>query len=236
MIIERFARLVPDSILSESGAVFYSGRTAFNTPSNLYILGSNPGGSPDESPKDTLKQNIKKVLHDYDDEWSAYSDECWSGPPGKSGLQPRILHMLEGLDIKPRHVPASNVVFIRSATEKELDRFEERACQVWCFHQSVINQLGIKVVLCFGKRAGNFVAKQLKANQEVCKPFVEKNNRGLSTVARKTDKGIVVIIAAHPSRSNWENPKCDPTDFVRKILDTTKGRVEGRVGGETTTS
>ena len=44
-MIEEFIELIPQSLYGESGAAFYSGRRAFSAPSDLYILGANPGGS-----------------------------------------------------------------------------------------------------------------------------------------------------------------------------------------------
>jgi len=44
-MIEDFASLIPDSLLERSGKGFYSGRTAFENTSKLYVLGLNPGGS-----------------------------------------------------------------------------------------------------------------------------------------------------------------------------------------------
>ena len=41
--IESFATLVPCDLLDRSGKVFYSGRAAFSTPSDVYLLGYNPG-------------------------------------------------------------------------------------------------------------------------------------------------------------------------------------------------
>lgn len=41
-MIDDLKKLIPGSLLGESGAAFYSGRAAFSTPSRLYILGLNP--------------------------------------------------------------------------------------------------------------------------------------------------------------------------------------------------
>lgn len=218
-MIEDFVKYVPKPILEESGAVFYSGRAAFSNPARLYILGFNPGGSAEKLADYTMDKHIKLVLDKKPNEWSEYCDECWKGAPGTSGLQPRILHMLGRLNMNPRHVPSSNVVFVRSQSEKKLgDRFENLANDCWSFHENVIDKLGVKVILCFGQKAGYWIVKKLKANQKVGE-FVEKNNRGWRTVALSSSQGIVVVIAAHPSRSNWRNRKCDPTDLVRDVLN-----------------
>ena len=45
--VDDFAKLVPESYLDRSGAVFYSGRRAFSQPSDLYLLALNPAGDPE---------------------------------------------------------------------------------------------------------------------------------------------------------------------------------------------
>jgi hypothetical protein len=45
-MIEDFAALVPRALGSRSGEVFYSGRSAFGRPAELYLIGINPGGDP----------------------------------------------------------------------------------------------------------------------------------------------------------------------------------------------
>jgi len=87
--IERFAALVPKTLLAESGKVFYSGRSAFAQPSPLYILGVNPGGAPDNHPTETVGRHTQKVLAELPEDWSAYRDEVWEGAvPGTYGMAP----------------------------------------------------------------------------------------------------------------------------------------------------
>lgn len=221
-MIENFASLIPRSLLSESGSVFYSGRAAFSSPSSLYVLGLNPGGSPVIQATETVAWHTSKVLYDEPDEWSAYADESWGGaPPGTSGLQPRVLHLLRGVGFNPRHVPASNVVFLRSTRENTLGRkFADLADECWAFHRSVIDQLGVRVVLCFGRTAGLCVASRLSARRPVGR-FVEMNNRRWRTEAFSNGHGLSVVIATHPSIADWTAPSTDPTPFLRQVLQST---------------
>jgi len=229
-MIEDFAKKVPKELLNVSGSVFYSGRKAFNKPSKLYILGFNLGGSPEkEELKDyTLNENIQRVLNDKKHyKWSAYVHENWTSdekkPPGESFMQLRVRHLLGKLEeLDAVHGPASNLIFERSVGEKDIDdRFDELAEQCWKFHDCVIKKLKIKVILCFGQTAGYWVAGRFNLTiKDKIDCFREKyKKRHWPTVALKNDTSPIVIIAAHPSRSDWTNELCDPTDLVRKALD-----------------
>ena len=52
---ESFAELVPCDLLDRSGEAFYSSRAAFSTPSDVNLLGYNPGSDSSEDPAVTAK-------------------------------------------------------------------------------------------------------------------------------------------------------------------------------------
>ncbi|WP_290649007.1 hypothetical protein [Aquisalimonas sp.] len=220
-MLERLVELVPKSVFSESGSVFYSGRAAFASPNPLYILGFNPGGSPDSQADETVEWHTRNVLEKVPSEWSEYRDESWRGmPPGLCGLQPRVLHLLRAIGINPGLVPSSNMVFVRSTRESTFGRdISALAEQAWPFHKFVISQLGTKVILCFGKTAGNWVARRVGATRQVAE-FVEKNDRRWRSVTLANNQGIFVIVASHPSVADWTAPETDPTPLVRQALDS----------------
>lgn len=222
-MIEDFLKLVDQRIHHRSGAVFYSGRAAFSSPSNLYMLGLNPGGSPEKQSLETVGRHIRKVLEDVPDKWSEYSDESWLGKrPGTHGMQPRLLHMLRQLEINPQLCPSSNVVFVRSPTGIELETEIPGLLKVcWPVHRAVISKLDIKNILCFGRDAGKWVRQCLGAGTKVDE-FIEKNQRGWRSEAHCATDGRHVITVTHPGRVDWRNPDADPTPLVRRIL--AKGR------------
>ena len=152
--------------------------------------------------------------------WSEYRDEIWEGnTPGTSGLQPRVLHLLKELNLNPSDIPASNVVFIRSRNANDIkSRFTDLANLCWPFHNYVIKSQEIKCILCFGKVGGNFVRKKLKANIFIDE-FVEQNNRRWKTQIYSSDDDIHVIVATHPSRVDWTNPKADPSNLIKRIIN-----------------
>jgi len=218
-IMTEFIDLIPKSLMNLSGSVFYSGKNAFQGQKDLYILGLNPGGSPIEQKEETLAWHTSKVLENSNPNWSEYKDESWNGHfPGTYGLQPRVLHMLSVLQLSPYDVPASNICFVRSNREKtitkELNSFAEMC---WPFHQKVIQNLHIKVILCFGKRAGDFVRYKIKANRFIDE-FVEVNERKWRSQAFKSPYDLIVITATHPSIADWTKPETDPSALVKKYL------------------
>lgn len=223
-MIERFAELIPESVRSSSGAAFYSGRAAFGAPSPLYILGLNPGGDDSKRSFRSVEQHTRQVLEQSQVDWSAYRDERW-GPnearPGTYGLQPRVLHLLRRLGLNPGRVPSSNLIFTRTKDERALgDEFERLAKECWLFHEAVMRELEVKVILCFGKKAGDWIARRLDAHREVGR-FIETNDRYWPSVAKENGVGQVVVIATHPTRANWQNPDSDPTPLLRRFLSVT---------------
>ena len=220
-MIDDLTTLIPKSLQFKSGAVFYSGRAAFSAPSPLYILGLNPGGCPEDQARDTVETHTDMVLNGKQ-EWSAYKDESWweGHAPGTSGMQPRVLHLIRQLGLDPRKTPTSNVVFVRSALEKDIaSTFAEIAPLCWPFHKEVIERLHVRVVLCFGKRAGNWVCSQLRATTFVGE-FIEANERRWRSRAYKNADGVVVVAATHPSRADWTTREADPSELVLRMLQS----------------
>ena len=217
--LDELVKLIPQCLLQKSGAVFYSGRKAFSNPSPLYILGLNPGGSPTEQAGDTVEKHTCDVLKK-PEYWSEYQDEIWRGTSkGTSGMQPRVLHLLRQVNLDPRNVPASNVIFERSAREKDINnRFRELVELCWPFHQAVIERLGVRVVLCFGKSSGRWVRERLNANTFVDQ-FIENNKRRWASTSYKNSNGISVVVATHPSIADWTNSATDPSHLVKKMLE-----------------
>ncbi|MBI1390285.1 MAG: hypothetical protein GC154_17735 [bacterium] len=216
-MIEEFVQLIPKSLLSKSGKVFYSGRAAFSSSSLIYILGLNPGGSPVKQKSETVELD---VLNDLPEEWSAYCDESWlNNPPGTHGLQPRVLHLLKKTKLDPRRIPSSNLIFERSSSSKDLKgRFNQLAEECWPFHQRVIDSLEIRIILCLGINTGNWVARKIGANLEI-DHFTEKNKRCWRSTALKNSTGLCVVKLTHPSRANWKALATDPTQLVESVLN-----------------
>lgn len=209
---------LPQDLTVRSGSVFYSGQAAFTGTPPLYILGLNPGGNPVAQGAETIERDIKE-WPERPYRWSRYLDESWRGDaPGTHGMQPRLAHLLRNLDLDPREIPASNVVFVRTASEAHLKREVTTllpAC--WTFHRAVIASLGIRTVLCLGGTAGKW-ARQMLGAETPLGHWSERNGRGWKGTGYLARDGKAVITLPHPGRADWRNPLADPSEFVRGIL------------------
>lgn len=220
MAIEALADRIPKHLLERSGKVFYSGRNAFSAPCPIYMLGVNPGGSPDDHRAETVESHTNAVLHSLPPNWSAYRDESWEGAaPGTYGMAPRVLHLLNGLGLDPGSVPASNLVFVRSRREAHIhaNDMSTMADACWPFHAHAIEVLQPRVILCFGQTAGKYVRRRLGAGRMIGE-FVEQNNRRWKSTAFAASHGTNVVVATHPSIANWCAASTDITPLVQGIM------------------
>ncbi|MEO7628659.1 MAG: hypothetical protein ABIS91_20535 [Nocardioides sp.] len=215
-----FAPQVPPVVMPVSGSVYYSGRDAFTGPSPLYILGLNPGGDPVESAAHTVASHLEDSAT-WTNNYSAYRDQSWNGrPPGTATMQPRVLHLLDRLGLDPGNVPSSNLVFARSAREATMppDLMDAYADACWPFHASVIEMLQVRVVLCFGQRAGWKARRQLNAHAEVGR-FVETYpNRSWTSRVHLSPNDVRIVTATHPSTADWTEPAADVSGLVAAAL------------------
>ena len=224
-MIEDFAKLIPESLMDISGRVFYSGRQAFESRSDMYILGINPGGDHGVYSEETVRRHTDAVLNSFDNNWSAYRDESWAGaPPGSNGLQPSLLRLFQGLERDPGKVPASNLVFVRSKDVAQLDRLYKEQSEInavcWPFHQAVIEKLGVRVLVCFGGRSSDWARKQLGANKEIDRFTNAGKWKSLTFV---NSNGLIVVALAFPNRGRqWTTPGNDPVQLVLRALESSK--------------
>jgi hypothetical protein len=220
-MMEELVKLIPREICNRSGKVFYSGRAAFSEPNDLYILGYNPGDDPSSPDESTIDYSILEMLKINDAHYSSFMDERWKGhPPGTFGIQPRVLHMFRAINRNPRKTPASNLIFVRSKGQGDLEREVRRLEELcWPFHEAVIQQLGIKVVLCMGKATGDRVKRQVGARERVGCFKEQYPVRKNKSEAFRSRNGLIVVSATHPSRAKWDTPEADPSPLVKAVLD-----------------
>jgi len=208
--LDDFAALIPEEMLDVPGHAFYTGATGFAGQRPLYLLGLNPGGDGAETVRQQFQQ-LKAGPSGY----SAYVTHTWK-PAAR--IDHNVLHLLGKLSLDPTEVPASCLVLARTRSESDLARdFERLAALCWPFHEAVIRTLGVKVVVCFGKRASNFVRREFGAHQEIDQ-FVERNNRGWKSATYLGPGGLKIVAVTHPSRADWRNPKADVSPLIARAL------------------
>jgi hypothetical protein len=220
-MIEHFADKINPTLKCRSGKVFYAGRLAFSRPSDLYLLGLNPGGNPIAQANETVGSETTQVLTQHPERWSAYLNERWQGmQPGTHKTQRRVLHVLRRLNRDPQETPSSNLIFVRSSRETTLQGDKRTLFeQCWKFHEAVIDKLQPKVIVCFGATTGKHVRDRLMANRFV-KSFTETNDRRWRSQAHATKNGQIVITATHPGIADWTTVDADPTPLIQEMLQT----------------
>ena len=212
--IDRAIRALPEHLLQRSGAVMYSGPSAYEQPNPFYILGLNPGGNPGELAENTIERSILD-WRARSEPYSSYVDELWGHKPGEHGIQPKLRHLAEQLGIDLRTTPASNVVFVRTRDENALRaEAEELLSSCWPVHQAVIESLQIETVICLGGTASWYVREMTGADEQVAS-YQETNKRGWTSTVHRNNTGRRVATLTHPARADWRNPLADPSKMLR---------------------
>jgi hypothetical protein len=213
-----FARLVDPALHDMPGGVFYSSPAAFSEPSKLYLLGLNPGGSPDPNTEATIGKHLA-TWRRRERGWCEYTKESWEGAkPGEYGIQRPIRALFDRLGLDPADVPASNALFVRSDNEDKLASKVELLQCCWPVHEAVIRGLGVTTVLCLGGTAGQWVRSKLGAHR-LYDDFVETyEQRHYRSKAHLSQDGIAVLTLTHPSRADWCNVNADPSPLVQRAL------------------
>ena len=227
-MIEELVKRIPQSMLKLPGGALHTGRQAFDSPAEIYIIGYHPGGNPAES-TETVGEQIHRVINRKPDAWSAYLDDSWDGKPrGSQRMQRRVAHLCAGLGLDLRAIPSSHLIFPCWDAGSEPGAAVERqwAEECWSFHQAVIDRLEIRIVVCLGSYARDWALKKERERTGVMPEPVDKfvaDNKWAwrSYVYPAGDRYIVSL--THPVWSNWINPTADPTPLVRRVLAEVRG-------------
>ena len=140
-----------------------------------------------------------------------------------------VRHLLSMLGLDCRKVPASDLVFARSQSAEKITKnkveFARLIKACWPFHQSVIQQLRVSVIVCLGRDAERGTIACLEADNPSLGKFVIKDkfveDGGLKQISRtyRNNGSVTVVQLLHPSRFHWTSPKSDPTELVRRALE-----------------
>ena len=218
----RLLHLVPPSMRDVSGEVFYSGRASFEHPSRVYLLGLNPGSDSADSTLNSIEVSLEQTAKLHTEGFSRYVDERWNrSNRSYTPMQIRVRHLLRRLGLDPRQTPSSNLVFSRSIDVSTIRAgFGRLAEQCWPVHEEVIRSQGVKVVVCMGGKAFEYVARRLGA-ETYLRDYIETNRRQWRSVAYRNGDGVSVVGLTHPSRADWTNYNSDPSELVKWCLDAT---------------
>ena len=198
-MIEDFIKLVPSRMLERSGSVFASGRKAFERPSDVYLLTGHPGGHPGEELQ-TVGSQIDMVTNQVSEEWSNFRDSSWGKhQAGQHTTQKSLQHLFDGLGWNPGDVPASTLVFQRAPSNEALEDKNGLAEACWPFHQAVIEELGVKVIVCVGKGfPGQWVCRKLGCGREPIDRF--RDTQGKTSLTYEAPLGLRVVTLIYPIR------------------------------------
>ena len=213
---EELVRRVSQDLLRRSGALLYSGGSAWTGQRDVYVLGTNPGGGeaegspgPDGDEPHGVRQQVADILSK-SAPYSEYRDGDWADTA--TGMP---------LAFAVADTPASNLIFVRSRRENGLGsrrEFVRLAEACWPFHEAVIGSLGVRAVICFGGVAGGFVGNKLKVATQAVDSFREGNRRSWSSEAHRSPDGRLVFTLTHPSLADWTTESASPLSMVRDVL------------------
>ena len=149
--IATLAKVILRPILDKSGYVLYSNADSLQ-PSLVYLLGHNPGGSPEDQTDATIRASLeslpKKTINNYlDEKWTTASHRSYA--KGEAPLQKRVVWILQKLGFDPRVVPCSNLIFVRSIDVSGIP-FAEMADLCWKVHEKILDVVKPKIILAFG--------------------------------------------------------------------------------------
>jgi hypothetical protein len=217
--LARFARRHLRDILTLSGHVLYSSADTLR-PGDVYLLGHNPGGSPEHQVEATAGSSLEalpaKTLNNYFDEaWTMASGRSFA--VGAAPLQRRVKWLLEALGLEPRNVAASNMVFVRSV-DAAGSRFEELARLCWPVHEQIISYVRPRALVVFGNSSSSpYGYLRALLGAECSEVSIDSGHSPWRCRSFTGRNGIVVIGLPHLSRYNVIG-KSAVVDWANRLL------------------
>lgn len=201
--ISDFGLIHLHDILNKSGYVLYSDSYSLQD-SPIYLLGHNPGGSPQDQATATIKVSLEalptKTLNNYlDESWETASGRSWS--KGQAPLQRRVVWLLQQLGLPPRAVPASNLIFVRSVDASGISFFD-LAQKCWDVHEKILDIVKPKLLLVFGNYDPSpytFLLEKFGAHHE---KFEESGHGKWKCRSFKANEKLTIVGLPHLSRYN----------------------------------
>lgn len=204
LALQKTAEIILNDYLNVSGSILYSSYETIK-PGKLYFLGFNPGGVPEENGFD-IRESINGMINNTT---NAFLDEPWSYrkkpmPAGKAPLQERICWVLKRFGVTPRDVCASNLIFVRSISQDNLNyNWFDLASTCWEFHKKMLNIINPKIILCCGNGKSSsygYIKVKCKGIDEHVYPSGDKNKNLKNFYCNIDGRDVVVAGMPHLSR------------------------------------
>lgn len=139
------AKTALSDVLHKSGSILYSSHETLK-PGVVYLMGFNPGGTGGHSIKRSIDSMLTNTANSYlDESWKNRSGvwEC-----GQAPLQKRVQWILSSLQLNPREVCASNLIFLQSRQANDIGFSLAEIC--WPVHEALLDIVRPKLILTFG--------------------------------------------------------------------------------------
>ena len=197
--------ILGEDYLSKSGEFIYSATNTLRK-GDVYLLGLNPGSSPDDKTKRTIKEDLENfefttINKTLDENWGRYTknDHQIKLPP--------LIHYL--LDKDLREICQTNLIFARSVNATSLDDFMSHADKCWPCHELILNIIQPKLLLCNGSgeksSSYSYISKKFEVND------LEWNEHGNTNASWKVFNTTIlnrkIIVAAFPHTSYFHKRK-----------------------------
>jgi len=152
------------ALLQAPGDVLGCGWNAI-VPGNVYVLGFNPGGQPDEN-DNSIAQSLESPPNDQ--AYSIYCCEAW--PPnkkhGEHRHQRRVRKYLAHLgEPDACRVASSNILFAKSRQVHMTKHFDHNWFKIcWEVHVALMAKVQPRYVLCLGNGEANSAYSRVRAH------------------------------------------------------------------------
>lgn len=179
---EKAHRLLDEAQLSNlPGRVLYSGLHTL-TVGQLYILGFNPGGDPDDPLATTLSADLETLRSGKRD--NAYISEDWGSAAGEAPFQKRIRWLATLFDTRIEDVCGSNLIFCKSKTSWDVP-YPDYAAKCWPVHELILDVVTPRFVVAIG-------------NGEKRSAFSYLRSKISAPIDNQDDQGVQTISSGHP--------------------------------------
>jgi hypothetical protein len=205
--------------IQESGRVIYSPSSTFRK-GLVYFMGHNPGGKPNEQPKDTifddLEEQTTKTKNNYD-------AEAW-GQRGESKLQKSVRLLFEHIDgITLQQTFTTNLIFFRSHTAAESE-YKKNADYCWGLHKRFLGVVDPEVLIVFGSSGASpfsYIYNTYFDSVETPKTYPANHGNWKIRYLSAIIEGRRRVVFGFPHLSRYMvHPECEGVKELQKAIST----------------